>query len=259
MTHLPTPAEAKIEGMSFNKYLNMFWEACNRDWEEVIKAQDILIDEYLNPGKDLEFFADFDKEKQEYRTHLTMSIKGMTFANSTIKANYPGSEVFSAPEAGTISGTLTLPYPVMFADKKLPNLTLVFEKGRVTSHRVEGNPELEKFVSSVFEGDDGARQVGEVAFGTNPSFYKPMLNGLFVEKVGGSFHIALGDPYKFTRYAGRDVHLNNGVESKNHIHEDLTRIMTKKYGGGKVVLYGIPIQENGIFSDPRLAVLNPTK
>lgn len=258
ITHLPTPAEAKIEKMSFKNYVRMFYEACNRDWEEVIKAQDILIDEILNPGKDLELFADFDEGKQEYQTHLTMSIEGMTFANSTINANYPGSEVFSAPVAGTISGKLTLPYPVMFAGKKLPNLTLIFEKGKVISHKVKGNPELEKYVTSVLDADEGACQVGEVTFGTNPSFYKPMLNALFVEKVGGSFHIAIGESYKMKKYAGRDVHLDNGVESSHHIHEDLTRVMTQKYGGGKVILDGNVIQENGIFKNPRLAILNPT-
>ena len=180
----------------------------------------------------------------------------MTFANSTINANYPGSEVFSAPVAGTISGRLTLPYPVMFAGKKLPNLTLVFEKGRVVSHTVEGDAKLQEYVTSVLDSDDGSCQVGEVAFGTNPSFYKPMLNALFAEKVGGSFHIALGDSYKMKKYAGRDVNLDNGVESQNHI--DLTRMMTQKFGGGKVVLDNNVIQKDGIFKDSRLAILNPT-
>lgn len=255
LTHLPTPAEAKIEKMSFKDYVRMFYEACNRDWEKVIGAQDILIDEILNPGKNLELYADFDDKRQEYRTHLTMSIEGMTFANSTINANYPGSEVFSGPVAGTINGIITLPYPVMFAGKKLPNLTLVFEKGRVVSHTVEGDPKLQEYVTSVLDSDDGSRQVGEVAFGTNPSFYKPMLNALFVEKVGGSFHIALGDSYKMKKYAGRDVNLDNGVESQNHI--DLTRMMTEKFGGGKVVLDNEVIQENGVFKDPRLTIFNP--
>ncbi len=257
LTHLPTPAEAKIEKMSFKDYVRMFYEACNRDWEKVIESQDILINEILNPGKNLELFADFDEEKQEYRTHLSMSIEGMTFANSTINANYPGSEVFSGPVAGTINGRLTLPYPVMFAGKKLPNISLVFEKGRVVSHTVEGDPELQEYVTSVLDSDDGSRQVGEVAFGTNPSFYRPMLNPLFVEKVGGSFHIAIGEPYKMTKYAGRDVHLDNGVESSHHIHIDLTRMMTQKYGGGKVVLDNEVVQENGVFADPRLTILNP--
>jgi aminopeptidase len=257
LTHLPTPIEAKIEKMSFKDYVRMFYEACNRDWEKVIEAQDILINEILNPGKDLELFADFDERKQKYRTHLTMSIEGMTFANSTINANYPGSEVFSGPVAGTIDGIITLPYPVIFAGKKLPNLTLVFEKGKVVSHSVDGDPKLQEYVTSVLDSDDGSRQVGEVAFGTNPSFYRPMLNPLFVEKVGGSFHIAIGDSYKMKKYAGRDVNLDNGVESQNHI--DLTRMMTQKFGGGKVVLDNNIIQENGIFKDSRLAILNPSE
>lgn len=255
-TLLPTLAEAKNENLSFDEYMDMFYEACYKNWEEVIAAQNILIDEILNPGKDLELFADYNEAAKEYRTHLTMSIKGMTFANSTINANYPGSEVFSAPVAGTINGTLSLPYPVMFAGKKLPNLTLVFKNGRVISHGVDGDPELEKFVTSVLDSDEGARQVGEIAFGTNSSLRNPMLNPLFIEKVGGSFHIALGDSYKMKKYAGRDVNLDNGVSSRVHI--DLTRMMSQKFGGGKVVLDNKVIQKDGLFEDPRLAILNPT-
>lgn len=33
-------------------------------------------------------------------------------------------------------------------------------------------------------------------------------------------------------------------------------MMTPKYGGGRVVLDGVTIQENGKFLDPRLSTLN---
>lgn len=254
LTHLPTPAEAQLENMTFDDYVDMFYTVINRDWEQVTEAQDILINEYLDPGKDLELLADFDEETKQYRTHLNMSIDGMTFANSTILANYPGSEVFSAPARGTISGVLTLPYPVMFAGKQLPNLTLIFDKGKIIEHHVDDNTELEEFVHSVLDSDEGAREVGEIAIGTNPEFKKPMLNPLFVEKVGGSFHIAVGRSYKYKQYAGKPVNVDNGVQSDRHI--DLTRLMTQYYGGGKVILDGKILQENGKFVDPRLNILN---
>lgn len=256
LTHLPTLAEANTENMDLQDYLKMFYEACNRNWGEVTEAQNILINEILDPGKQLEFYADLDTKTKEFKTHLVMSIKGMTFANSTIKANYPGSEVFSAPVAGTIEGALNLSYPIMFAGKRLPNLALTFKEGRVISHKVDGSTELEDYVASALDADEGARQVGECALGTNPSFYKPMLNPLFVEKVGGSFHIAVGASYKMTQYAGKNVNLNNGVDSNYHI--DLTRMMTTEFGGGMVVVDGKIIQENGKFEDSRLAVLNTT-
>ena len=77
-----------------------------------------------------------------------------------------------------------------------------------------------------------------------------------MEKVGGSFHITPGCAYSYKEYAGKPVNLDNGVRSA--IHEDLTCMMLPEYGGGKVVVDGEVIQENGQFLDPRLEILNET-
>ena len=257
LIYLPTEAEAKIDQMQFDQYVDMFFRACERDWDKIDAAQNILIDEYLNPGKELELFAG-DNLDEKWQTHLKMSIEGQTFASSTVDKNVPGSEAFSSPKRGTISGRLALPYPVMFGGRKLPNLILEFKEGRVVNFEVESdNPADAEWVQSVLDRDEGAREVGEVAFGTNRVFDRPMLNGLFVEKVGGSFHIAIGSSYLFKEYNGKPVNLDNGVRSKNH--EDLTCMMLPQYGGGRVLVDGILIQENGEFLDPRLAILNSTE
>lgn len=258
LIYLPTEAEAKIDGMPYDQYVDMFFRACDRPWDQIEAAQDILINEFLNPGKQLELFGG-EKNEKKWRTHLIMSIEGQTFANSTIDKNIPGSEAFSSPKRGTISGRLALPYPVMFAGRRLPNLILELKDGKVVSFEVESdNPEDDaKWMESALNTDEGAREVGEVAFGTNRTFDRPMLNGLFVEKVGGSFHIAIGSAYLFKEYNGKPVQLDNGVRSANH--EDLTCMMLPEFGGGRVLVDGKLIQENGEFLDPRLAVLNSGK
>ena len=189
---------------------------------------------------------------ERWRTEVEMSIEGMIFANATIRINFPGSEVFSAPVRGTINGRFGVPYPVIFGGKMFPNLGFIFKDGKVVEHFTDGDMQA---AEKILDTDEGAREVGEVAFGTNPVFNRPYLNGLYVEKVGGSFHLALGSAYLYTTYADRPVVLNNGVESANH--EDLTRMMLLSYGGGKVLLDGEEIQKNGIFVDERLAILNP--
>jgi aminopeptidase len=40
--------------------------------------------------------------------------------------------------------------------------------------------------------DDGARRVGEFAFGTNFSIQQFVKNTLFDEKIGGTIHMAMG-------------------------------------------------------------------
>ncbi|KKS95146.1 MAG: hypothetical protein UV73_C0022G0010 [Candidatus Gottesmanbacteria bacterium GW2011_GWA2_43_14] len=254
LIYLPTEAEAKIDGMNYEDYLEMFFRACDRPWDQIDAAQEILANEILNPGKQLELFGG-EKLEEKWRTYLTMSIEDQTFANSTIDRNIPGSEVFSSPNRGTINGRLALPYPVMFAGRRSPNLILEFKDGKVVNFEVESdNLENTKWMESALNADEGAREVGEVALGTNRVFNRPMLNGLFVEKVGGSFHIAIGSSYLFTEYNGKLVHLDNGVRSV--YHEDLTCMMLPEFGGGRVLIDGKLIQENGNFLDPRLAVLN---
>jgi len=130
LIYIPTRAEAQIDQMTYEDYVGMFLRGCDRPWEQVNGGQDILINDYLNPGKELELFAG-QNTSGEWQTHLWMSIEGMTFANSTIDFNIPGSEVFSSPKRGTVNGRLNIPYPVNFAGRVLPNIGLLFENGRI--------------------------------------------------------------------------------------------------------------------------------
>jgi len=237
LIYLPSTAEAKRDKISFKKYEELFFKACSQPWDKIIKAQQILIDKYLDKGKTLEIFAG--------KSHLKMSIDKQVFENSTIECNIPGSEVFSSPVRHTLEGQLILPYPVMFSGKIIPNLKLYFEKGKVIRHETS-DKKCQKFVEEQLNIDSGAREIGEIAFGTNRILKQPFLNGLFIEKVAGSGHLALGCAYQ-----GK---VDNGVRSTNHI--DLTFMMNKKYGGGKVLVDGKIIQKNGKFIDKRLAILN---
>jgi aminopeptidase len=51
--------------------------------------------------------------------------------------------------------------------------------------------------------DEGARRLGELAFGTNPGIQRFSKNTLFDEKIGGTLHMALGRSYPET--GGRNV------------------------------------------------------
>jgi leucyl aminopeptidase (aminopeptidase T) len=67
--------------MNYEEYLELFAESIDQPREEIGKAQELLI-EKLDAGKQLHIInAD--------GTHITMSIEGMTFANSLISKNIP--------------------------------------------------------------------------------------------------------------------------------------------------------------------------
>lgn len=252
----PTEYEAQKEGLPYDEYFRSVMEACNQPWEAIKQAQAKLVDK-LNKGKMLKLIANEADEDPKKRTHVTMSIEGMTFCNSTIDKNYPGSEVFSAPVLDSVNGQIYAPGEYLYQGYLMKNIYFRIENGKIVEAVAEeGNDELQVILS---EGE-GARYFGEVALGTNPGLTRRFFNALLNEKVGGSFHMAVGHCYTFEEYAGEPVHVNNGnTEDRTPVHWDLTILMHRNpdgTGGGKVILDGEIIQEDGIFKDQELAVLN---
>lgn len=247
LIYWPTEYEAKKENLAYETYFDLFWQACNQPWLEIKKSQKKLA-EKLNQGRILQIEA--------HRTQLKMSIKGMTFFNSTIDENYPGSEVFSAPVLKSVEGQIFYPGEYQREGKLMKNIFLKFEKGRIKEFSAASG---EKFLGEFLSRGKGARYLGEIAFGTNPGLKKRFFNPLLNEKVGGSIHLAIGHCYEIEKdNGGRSVKVNNGnTQDKTSIHWDLSLLMHPQYGGGKVILDGEIIQKNGHFLDPELKVLNP--
>jgi len=251
---LPTRYEAKIEGIEYSHYFNEFFEACNQPWEKIKKAQVKLV-EKLNKGKKLELIVNPNDPDNRKRTDLVMSIEGMTFINSTIDMNFPGSEVYSAPVLNSVNGQLYVPGKYLYDGKLMKDIYLKVKGGKIIeAFAKRGNKHLQEILSQ----GEGARYFGEVAFGTNPGLTRRFFNDLLNEKVGGSFHMAAGHCFEDKRFEGIKVNVNNGNTSdKTPVHWDLTLLMHPQFGGGKVILDGEVIQENGKFLDPELAILNP--
>jgi aminopeptidase len=51
-------------------------------------------------------------------------------------------------------------------------------------------------LQAIIETDEGSHRLGEVALGMNPGLDKVLKHPLFVEKVGGTLHIAIGMSYE---------------------------------------------------------------
>jgi aminopeptidase len=81
--------------------------------------------------------------------------------------------------------------------------------------------------------DAGARYVGEFAIGTNYEIDRFSHNILFDEKLGGSFHMALGAGYPET-----------GSHNKSIIHWDMICGMQKD---SEILLDGEVVYKNGKF------------
>jgi aminopeptidase len=69
---------------------------------------------------------------------------------------------------------------------------------------------------------------------------------LFDEKIGGSFHMAIGNSYD---------EAPNGNSSS--VHWDLIQMQDTAHGGGEIYLDGVLVRKDGRFVLPELEGLNP--
>ena len=85
----------------------------------------------------------------------------------------------------------------------------------------------QEFLREMIAMDDGARRVGEFAFGLNEAVPMFTRNTLFDEKIGGTVHLALGTAYPET-----------GGLNRSALHWDLVcdlRFGSEIYADGELV------------------------
>ena len=244
LTMIPTQMDAQVDGLEYNQYLHDYFSMCNLDWKLIHDTQAKLIDK-LNITKILRF-------TNNDGTDLTMDIDGFTFCNSTTARNVPGSEVFSAPRRDSTNGTIVAKgkFAVKgFQNEVVENITLKFKNGYLEEYRADkGQHILEETVNK----DEGSRYIGEIGIGTNPFWRTHVASILLAEKIGGSFHVALGDAYTMTKYMGTPVNVDNG--NRSHLHWDITTMLLGKEG--KIYADNEVIMDDGYWTMPELSVLN---
>src|SRR5262249_9057906 len=91
--------------------------------------------------------------------------------------------------------------------REVSDIRLWFESGKVVKATAGKGEEL---LRSLLDMDEGARRLGEVAFGTNYDISHFSRNILFDEKIGGTVHLALGAGYPET-----------GSQNRSALHWDM--------------------------------------
>jgi aminopeptidase len=244
LTAIPTRRDAEIDGIPYDEYIKLFFEMCDQPWAQIGAAQKKLIGEFNA--------AETVRITNSDGTDLRMNIKGFTFCNSLIAKNVPGSEIFSAPKRDSVEGIIVVKGHFSAPDSKgslIENLTMEFKGGRLESYSADKGLDLFENAIGI---DDGARYVGELGIGTNPHLRRHVTNGLLVEKIGGSFHVALGACYSYKEYGGEPVNVDNGNTSA--LHWDITTMLWGKQG--KIYLDGRPVMEDGLWLAKDYDVLN---
>ncbi|HET8842393.1 MAG TPA: aminopeptidase [Ktedonobacteraceae bacterium] len=186
-TLFPTNAYAQDAHMSLRDFEEFVYNACFLNDEDPIarwqefSAQQAHLVEWLKGKSEIHILGQ--------GTDLTLSIAGREFINSDGHKNFPCGEFFTSPLETSANGIIHFNFPASYGGRNVENVRLRFENGVVVeATATQGQDYLEKLLSI----DEGARRLGEFAFGNNRNVDRCTKNILFDEKIGGTIHLALG-------------------------------------------------------------------
>lgn len=236
-TLYPTLASAQDAEMSETQYERFVFDAGLLDhddpvasWGRVHDRQE-LVREYLQGKKEVHFRqAPHDGHDG---TDLRVSVDGATWINCAGHENFPDGEVFAGPRG--VEGHVNYTFPAVHGGREVLGVRLAFKNGRVVDASATKN---ESFLIEMLDQDEGARNLGEIAIGTNYAIREFTRNTLFDEKIGGTFHAAVGAGYP-----------ESGNSNESSLHWDMVCDMRPGDGrpGGEISADGEVFHRDGKF------------
>jgi aminopeptidase len=190
MTNYPCQALAQEAEMSLADYENFVYQSTFADqvdpvqyWRNLHDEQERLI-LWLAGKKTISI--------RSPQADVMLSIAGRKFINSDGDQNMPSGEIFTSPVEESINGWVSFSYPAIYQGISVEGVRLEFKRGRIVNASAEKN---EEFLLKMLGTDEGARFVGEFGIGTNYGISRFTKNILYDEKIGGTFHLALGNGF----------------------------------------------------------------
>ncbi len=220
LTLFPTKGFADIENMSIEEYANVIVKASTVD-PQLLEEVESDIYEVMNNSSKIRIETEHPKTGKQLT--LEMSIAERNIIKCTGLRNFPDGEVFTSPNANTVQGEIFVDLPVFQGGTTIQGIYLKFENGKIIEYTAEQGYEA---LQKIIETDKGSHRLGEVALGMNNGIEKVLKHPLFVEKVGGTLHIAIGASYPecYTEDAGNltvDEYFEKGVLNKSAQHVDI--------------------------------------
>jgi aminopeptidase len=226
----PTQASAQEAGMSLAEFEDLVHGAAFLDAQDPVAAWQTFSDELERVGSLLERARELRVVGED--TDLTLGTAGRTWIRSNGKSNLPDGEVFTGPVETSVEGTIRFSFPAIIRGRQAEDVVLRFRGGEVVAATARRG---EDFLLQMIGMDDGARRVGEFAFGLNPAVAEYTGSLLLDEKIGGTVHLALGRSVPGT-----------GGENASALHWDMVCDLR---GGGEVYADGELIYRDGAFVD----------
>jgi aminopeptidase len=236
-TAYPTLASAQDADMSLRQYEDFVYAAglLHLDdpaaaWRTIFARQE-RVREYLQGKKTLVFTA--PAADGHDGTHLTVDVSNSTWINCGGHENFPDGEVFAGP--GGADGHVNYTFPAVYNGREVEGVRLVFKQGRVVDASAKKG---EDFLIKMLDQDQGARNMGEIAIGTNYAIKQFSKNTLFDEKIGGTFHAAVGAGYP-----------ESGNTNQSGLHWDMVCDLrpSPTTPGGTITIDGTLFHKDGQF------------
>ncbi len=231
-TQFPCQASAQDAEMSLAEYEDFVFNGGLLNlpnpvaaWKRLHIAQQHLV-ELLDKATEVRFIAP--------GTDLRVGVKGRKWINCSGQQNFPDGEVFTGPLEDATEGTVRYTFPAVYGGREVRDVVLTFKGGKVVDARASRN---EDFLFEMIDQDRGGRTLGEIAIGTNFGIRQFTRNTLFDEKIGGTFHAALGAAYPET-----------GGKNNSGLHWDMVCDLRR---GGRIEVDGKVLLKNGKFLNPR--------
>jgi aminopeptidase len=191
-TRFPTDAHAQDAEMSLAEYEDFVYGACHVRSDEDPVAHWRAVSTELNArARELERVRELRIVGPD--TDLRLGVAGRAWLAADGRLNMPDGEIFTSPVETETAGEIRFSFPAIFHGRGVEDVRLRFEGGRVVhAEAAEG----EDYLRSLLEMDEGARILGELAFGMNYEIDRFTRDILFDEKIGGTVHLALGASFK---------------------------------------------------------------
>ncbi len=239
-TLFPTEASAQDAGMSLRQYERFVFEAGLLHlpdpvaaWQQIHEKQE-RARSFLQGKKEVHFKV--EPHDGHDGTDLRVSVDGSTWINCAGTENFPDGEVFAGPKG--VEGHVNYSFPAVHNGREVTGVRLAFKGGRVVDASAKTN---EAFLIEMLDMDAGARTLGEIAIGTNYQIQTCTRNTLFDEKVGGTFHAAVGAGYP-----------ESGNDNQSALHWDMVCDLRHDPAtgspGGTIAADGEVFHKNGRFT-----------
>jgi aminopeptidase len=191
-TLMPLNAHAQDAEMSLDEYEDFVFRACH------VADGDDPVAHWRGVAEELTARAGELADTREVRilgpdTDLRLGVSGRTWKPSYGTHNMPDGEVFTSPVETDTEGEIRFTLPAVFQGREVEDIRLRFEGGRVVAAEARSGGD---YLQALLDTDEGARVLGEFAFGLNYEIDRWTRNILFDEKIGGTVHLALGSSFE---------------------------------------------------------------